>query len=255
MRLRQHIPQADSRDTRDAIKHTARRLFAERGIDGVSVKEIVVAAGQRNGGSLHYHFRTKEALVRELVVDGAKLIDQRRNAQLDELEQRETPPTMREIIEILVLPSTDLALEAGVEDTYLRFITILQLSHRQLFLDALENQWNSGYLRCLTHIRNLLQSVPNVILNQRLVFMGIYLPAVMAVREGAVAGSEGRHDFWSSPHLIENFIDSLEALLRGPVSAQTQRQLAKGTPRTPAKCIAKPEHPQKAVRSSERRRP
>ena len=252
MRLRQHIPQAD---TRDAIKQTARRLFAERGIDGVSVKEIVVAAGQRNGGSLHYHFRTKEALVRELVVDGAKIIDQRRNTQLNALEQSDTSPTLREIIEILVLPSTDLASETGVEDTYLRFITILQLSHRQLFLDALENQWNSGYLRCLTHIRNLLQSVPSGILNQRLVFMGIYLPAVMAVREGAIGSSEGGHKFWSSPHLLENFMDSMEALLRGAMSVQTQRQLAKGTPRAAAdRRTEKPEQPQKALRATAHRR-
>jgi AcrR family transcriptional regulator len=253
MRLRQHIPQAD---TRDVIKQTARRLFAERGIDGVSVKEIVVAAGQRNGGSLHYHFRTKEALVRELVVDGAKIIDQRRNTRLNALEQRDTSPTLREIIEILVLPSTDLASETGVEDTYLRFITILQLSHRQLFLDALENQWNSGYLRCLTHIRNLLQSVPSGILNQRLVFMGIYLPAVMAVREGAIATSEGTHDFWSSPHLLENFMDSMEALLRGAVSVQTQRLFTKGTHRAGAdRRIEKPEQPRKALRATAHRRP
>lgn len=241
MRLRQHIPQPD---TRDAIKQTARRLFAERGIDGVSVKEIVAAAGQRNGGSLHYHFKTKESLVRELVVDGAKLIDQWRNAQLDALEQREHPASLREIIEVLVLPSTNLRDEAGMEGTYLRFITILQLSHRQMFLDSLASQWNSGYLRCLTHIRNLVKSVPSVVLNQRLVFMGIYLPTVMAAREGALDESKGPHHFWSLPHTMDNFIDSFEALLTGPVSAQTQRQLSKEAAGTRnGKRVAEPRQP------------
>src|ERR1700686_5690554 len=98
MRLRQHNPDAD---TRDAIKLTGRRWFATRGIDGVSVREIVVAAGQRNGGSLHYHFGTKEALVRELVVDGAKLIDDRRSVLLDAIQKKDRSPSLREVIEIL----------------------------------------------------------------------------------------------------------------------------------------------------------
>ena len=58
---------------REQIKLAARRLFAIRGIDGVSVREIVEAAEQKNHGSLAYYFGTKEALVRELVADGAKL--------------------------------------------------------------------------------------------------------------------------------------------------------------------------------------
>ena len=94
-------------DTPERIKRVARRMFAERGVDGVSVREIVSLAGQKNNGSLHYYFRNKEALVRELVREGARLIDDRRNALLDATEARGGPNTVREIIEILVRPSTD----------------------------------------------------------------------------------------------------------------------------------------------------
>jgi AcrR family transcriptional regulator len=66
----------------------------------VSVRDIVVASNQKNGASLHYYFRSKEALVRELVADGAKRIDGRRNQMLDELEARKRPPHLREIIVI-----------------------------------------------------------------------------------------------------------------------------------------------------------
>jgi AcrR family transcriptional regulator len=45
--------------TRDLLKLAARRLFAHRGFDSVSVHDIVLAAGQRNRGSLHYYFGTK----------------------------------------------------------------------------------------------------------------------------------------------------------------------------------------------------
>ena len=42
---------------------TAERLFAERGVNAVSLREIGAEAGQRNTGAVRYHFGTKEALV------------------------------------------------------------------------------------------------------------------------------------------------------------------------------------------------
>ena len=70
---RTRLVRADGAETRRRIKVVAQRLFAERGIDGVSVQEILGAAGQRNRASLQYHFGSKEALIAELVVDGARV--------------------------------------------------------------------------------------------------------------------------------------------------------------------------------------
>jgi AcrR family transcriptional regulator len=206
--------------TRDLLKRAARRLFAARGFDGVAVRDIVDAAGQRNSGSLHYYFGTKEMLARELVADGAVLIDKRRNEKLDQIEAAGGPRNLREIVEVLVWPSTNLDEESGSEDTYIRFISMLQMSHRQLFLDALEGKWALGYQRCLAHIRRLLKKIDPEIVNQRLVFMSLYLRSVMSSREAALEG--GRlHHFWSPAFTIENLIDTIEGLLTARESRTT----------------------------------
>ena len=199
--------------TREGLKSAARKLFAERGFDGVTVRDIIQAAGQRNGASLYYHFRTKEALVLELVVDGAKLIDDRRNALLNVAAERGGPTSLREVVEMLVYPST--ALEANAkEDGYIRFITMLQMTHRDLFMRALAGRWNSGYTRCLAHVRSFLPNLDANILRQRLVFTSLYLNAVMSQRETALQG--GRHLFWSAPNVLENYIDTIVGLLTQP---------------------------------------
>jgi AcrR family transcriptional regulator len=216
-------------NTRDLLKIAARRLFARRGFDGVSVRDIVLAAGQRNSGSLHYYFGSKDELARELVADGARLIDERRNSAVDLIEKRGGPKNLRELINCLVWPSTDLAADGAKpakEDTYIRFITMLQMSHRQLFLDALEGKWASGYERVLAHIRNLLSDIDPELLNQRLMLMSLYLRAAMSSREAALEGGAS-HRVWSADVTMENFIDTIEGMLKPRPSKSTRAALEK----------------------------
>ncbi|HEX7775140.1 MAG TPA: helix-turn-helix domain-containing protein [Parvibaculum sp.] len=211
--------------TRIRIKLAARRLFAERGIDGVSIREIVSAAGQRNVGSLHYYFRTKEALVRELITDGAKLVNDRRMLMLRALEHDGGPRNLRAVIEILVWPSVGLGEADGEEDTYMRFIASMTMNHRSLLLDVLDDEWNSGYRQCVAHIETLLSHLPATVLKQRLTFMGIYLGAVMTMRETAFDRGGSGKDFWSAKGAMSNLIDTVQALLEGPVSVQTEKEI------------------------------
>lgn len=203
---------------REQIKLAAQRLFAERGLDGVSVREIVVASGQKNHGSLSYYFGSKEALVRELVADGAKLIDARRNAFLDKLEEEGGPSSIREVVEALVYPSIGLAGDDETEeDSYTRFIALLAMSHRELFMEALENRWNSGYLRCLDHLRRLMPEMPEAAKNQRFVFMGAYLSSVLSAREAALSDRSRPHPTWSAEATLKHLIQTMTVMLEAPL--------------------------------------
>src|SRR3954454_12216164 len=109
-----------SEDTKNDIKAAAQMLFARRGIDAVTVQEIVSAAGQRNNAALHYHFGSKEELIRQLVVDGAAVLDERRQGMLRQLEARGGPATIREVVLVLVMP----VIEFGEDERwrgYIRF--------------------------------------------------------------------------------------------------------------------------------------
>src|ERR1700709_103584 len=91
-------------DTKSQIKAAAQMLFARHGVDAVTVQQIVTAAGQRNNAALHYHFGSKEELIRQLVVDGAAVLDERRQNMLREMDARGGPATIREVLLILVMP-------------------------------------------------------------------------------------------------------------------------------------------------------
>jgi len=62
-------PRGAGAATRERIEAAARRLFAARGVDGTSIRDIAQAAGVAEG-SLYRHFPSKEALAHALFVDG-----------------------------------------------------------------------------------------------------------------------------------------------------------------------------------------
>lgn len=195
---------------RDAIKRAAQSLFAARGVDAVSVRDILMAAGQKNGASLHYYFGSKDDLVAQLVIDGARLIDERRNSRLDALEAAGGPGSLREVMEVLILPSTDLGRNGGESD-YLRFISTFSLQNRVAFDAIVGDGWNRGYQRCLDHIRRLASAAPEV-LERRLVFLSLGLRAVMTAREAALA-SNPEHPFWHPDATLDDLVATLVGMV------------------------------------------
>src|SRR5688572_11521762 len=55
-------------DTPTELLRAAERLFAARGVDSVSLREIAAAAGQANHSAALYHFSNKRELINELLV-------------------------------------------------------------------------------------------------------------------------------------------------------------------------------------------
>ena len=85
-------------DAAEHLKAVALRLFAERGPDGVTVRQIAEHAGQKNHAAVGYHFGSKEALIRELIIDGARAMDVRRCAWFDACEAANGPHSVHEVV-------------------------------------------------------------------------------------------------------------------------------------------------------------
>ena len=99
----------------------AERLFAEKGVDAVSLRAINAAA-DTNVASLHYHFGSKDALVAALISGRSREIHDRRESLLADLEAADAV-TARGLAEAFAVPVADLA--AGGGAAWVRFIANL----------------------------------------------------------------------------------------------------------------------------------
>jgi len=110
-------------ETRDRLLDAAERLFAKRGLDAVSVRDITAAAGA-NTAAIHYHFGSKQELVSSILDRRAAWVGARRAARLDELEQRDDV-ALRDVVDALVRPTADLADDTAGGRQYVALLAAL----------------------------------------------------------------------------------------------------------------------------------
>ncbi|WP_328391947.1 TetR/AcrR family transcriptional regulator [Nocardia sp. NBC_00416] len=89
----------------------AERLFAERGIDAVSLRSVMAEAGA-NVASVHYHFGSKDALVEALISRRSEQLHTRRAELLDTVEALGAPDA-RALADAFVRPVGELAAAGG----------------------------------------------------------------------------------------------------------------------------------------------
>src|SRR3954470_24483153 len=90
--------------TPERILQAAERLFSERGIDAVSLREITTAAGV-NSAAAHYHFGSKEAVLEELFAQRARPIAQKREELLGQLKlDRNGRPRLEDVLRAFLRP-------------------------------------------------------------------------------------------------------------------------------------------------------
>ena len=216
---------SDGRETKVRMKAVAQRLFAQHGIDGVTVADIVAAAGQRNKASLQYHFGSKDELIGELLVDGAQKVDAFRLALLDQMAADGGPRHVRDVLDAFVRPVYQLTVTEAEGSTYLRFLSNVQLTHRELFRAHIGAKWNTGYRRCLEHFRQLLAHIPAPVLEQRMSLVAIYTTTVFSIKEAPADDAPASSRIWTHKFTLDNILDTFEAMLVCVPSAGTLEKL------------------------------
>lgn len=168
------------RDTRRQLIVAAERLFAERGIEGVSLREINLEAKQRNTSAAHYHFGSKDALVDAIFEFRRSEIGQWRDDYLDELVRSGRAREVGALAAALVIPLAKELQRGGDDSRYLEFLAHLFLTSPAQVGDILR-KYESADSRWMAMASAALPQIPRRILWTRLFLMGRHVVVSLAV--------------------------------------------------------------------------
>lgn len=110
--------------SRERLLDAAEQLFAEKGYDAASTRELAARAGDTLG-TFSYHFKTKEALLAEVIKRRFdELSEQRRRMYLEfKGAEGDNAPSLEDTITAIVLPFVRLAMCGG--PAWRNYITLL----------------------------------------------------------------------------------------------------------------------------------
>jgi len=208
-------------ETPERLLDAAERLFAERGVDAVSVRAVNAAAGA-NVAAVHYHFGSKEALVEAVLRRRMDALGERRRAMLAALPTADAP-AVRAVMEALVLPLAELSAEpTGSGRAYVRVLAALQgggADTRTLLGTAFTPQFapfDAALARALPDLAEPLRHF-------RLALVGTLVVQTLADPEGAahtLGLTDEPADLDPADHaaVVDALLDSVTGALAAPVT-------------------------------------
>jgi AcrR family transcriptional regulator len=207
------------RDTRAQLILAAERLFAERGIDGVSLREINLAAKQRNTSAAHYHFGSKEALIDAIFEFRRAEIGRRRDAMMDLLEARGHADP-RALAEALIVPIANDPRQGPVDGGryYLEFVAQVLVNTPAQAGALMRKHTQGASARWGVMATKSLPEVPRGILMTRSLLMARHAVTSLAAYSKVGWGAD---DYLAFDAYLSDMIDAVAGYLAAPVSART----------------------------------
>jgi AcrR family transcriptional regulator len=195
----------------------AERLFAERGIEGVSLRQVNQAANQKNISAAHYHFGSREGLVEAVLMYRLPQLDERRGALLRRATARRD---LRFYLEAFISPLIA-ELQPRPEGNY--YIRFMQQYERYVGNYEFARQISPAGVEIYDGLERLLAYLPPDIRRLRILYLINMIHSVLATAEERLG--TGRVTHADIALTAANLMDMVAAALTAPLSAETMEFL------------------------------
>jgi AcrR family transcriptional regulator len=220
--------------TRNRLIRAAERLFGARGINGVSLREINRLARQRNASALHYHFGSRDGLVRAILRKHLHRLAAEQAESLAAIEEAGQVNDLRSLADVIVRPFAELIIAGSSQRAFVKIYTELVTDPKVPIADlvALSEPVRIRATRLL--LEHLPIDAPKEFLVER-VFLAIELVMhAVADRARLEDARRPRRTPVPLPLFTSNLADMFTAAVCAPIGARTAELLSEPAVKLPA---------------------
>jgi AcrR family transcriptional regulator len=214
---------------KQALLDAAAVLMDERGVDNVTIQDISLASGHRNRSAVRYHFGSRDAVVRAVVMRTMDAVDAERNALLDHLEATGAPFTPRSVIEVVIGPLAR-QLRTPEGRRYLRICAQL-INHPRFMSDAGDAiTLNTSISRCAGHLIPVLARLPGPVAAERASQVTGFVVRTCGDQSRLMDSDAPARPVLSVEDFTLNLVDTVLAILEAPTSVTPDGAVPDGEP-------------------------
>jgi AcrR family transcriptional regulator len=183
-----------SDDAKTRLILAAEILFAKGGIEGVSLREIAAAAGQRNHHAVQYHFGIRDTLVQAVFDYRMDQMEAKRGEMLQAAREAQRLDDARTIMDIIFLPQLEL-IDAHGDHSYANFLCQYLLRNSDTEFGRFGGHLPPHIGEALTLLRARLHFLPDEVAQRRLVTACFMFLNILAAHTRDAAGQRIDHEF------------------------------------------------------------
>jgi AcrR family transcriptional regulator len=203
---------ASGESTRVMLMEVAERLFATRGIEAVTLREIQEAAGQSNTSVIRYHFGSRDGLIRALIAYRQASLGPDRKEMLARMRAEGKEADPRAVVWLLVRPLANSIANGEMFAPFLARLAEDPRARSDYWPEHVEDDFTQEQLEDV--VDAALQDLPERIRRGRTFQLYISLINVLA------AAARSGHGI--SEAQLHNYVDTWVGMLTAPVSYETR---------------------------------
>jgi AcrR family transcriptional regulator len=203
--------------TREHILDVAEQLFGDEGIEKVSMRQIRLAAGQRNAAAVQYHFGDLAGVLRGLSDRHSPRVRIIREEYASQVAARGTT-RFRGLVEALVRPPADYVTRGSSERAWIKIVDAL-LTDPKISMEAITGASDPVSVEVATAVFDEISTtIPADLAGERITTLAMFTIHTTAARARVIDDPGSRRTMSSDELFARNLVDMAVGALRAPLS-------------------------------------